>query len=108
MKVNLTPHVIKTTDGKEYPPSGAVARVESRHALYNIDGDGDEIFRVKYGTVTNLPPRKEGTTYIVSAMVLSALKGMREDVVAPATSHPDVKRDSKGQIETVPGFVIYD
>lgn len=105
MKINLTPHTVKTTDGKEYPPSGKIARVESRSVLVGIDDDDDSIYRVQYGSVTNLPRPEKGTSYIVSGMVLSALDGSRDDVVAPNTSHPDVKRNSSGQIESVPGFV---
>jgi hypothetical protein len=39
-------------------------------------------------------------------MVLEAAKAEgRNDCVAPATGHPEVKRNSQGQIDSVPGFV---
>ena len=41
--------------------------------------------------------------YIVSALVLSALAGNREDVVAPATGHPETIRQD-GKIVSVPGL----
>lgn len=45
-------------------------------------------------------------TFIVSAIVLKAAKAAgREDCIAPATGHPDVVRNEKGQIVSVPGFV---
>jgi hypothetical protein len=44
--------------------------------------------------------------YIVSGLVAQApsVRG-RSDVVSPATGHPDAKRNSAGQIVSVPGFV---
>jgi hypothetical protein len=42
-------------------------------------------------------------TYVVSAVVLTALNGARDDVVAPDTAH--AIRDDNGRIVAVPGFV---
>lgn len=54
-----------------------------------------------YGEIENLPEPEEGTIYIVSA---AAKEKGRTDVVAPATGHPDCKREN-GFIVSVPGFV---
>ena len=97
--INLTPHAINLNDGRVFPPSGSVARVSS-----SFTEIVDDISEVIYGEVENLPAPKEGTRYIVSAMVLSACKG-RQDVVAPATGHPLTVRNDKGHIVSVPCFV---
>lgn len=97
--VNLTPHTITLNSGVSYPSQG-VARVSNSFT----DFDANNICTVVYGDVTGLPDPKPNTVYIVSALVLSALKGKREDVVAPATGHPDCVRKD-GFIVSVPGFV---
>ena len=107
--VNLTPHVVKLNDGREYPPSGVVARVATQYT---------DVFEdacvVAYGEIQNLPEEGEpNTRYIVSNLVLQAAKeeyltGYRQWVqhlVAPATGHPQAVRDSNGQILSVPCFV---
>ena len=96
--VNLTPHAIALNDGRVFEPSGTIARVSSTHTAF----DGD-VCSVEFGEVTGLPESSEGTLYIVSALVASAAK--RHDVVSPATGHPEAKRNEKGQITSVPGFV---
>ncbi len=103
--INLTPHMIVLNDGTEFPPSGTIARVSSSFSKVD-EIDGIPIFSITYGDVENLPPEEENTIFIVSSMVLEALKNEnRSDVVAPATGHPSVVRDEKGQIKSVPGFV---
>ncbi len=99
--VNLTPHAIAVTHGKTYEPAGSIARVTASFSEFNSDGICEQVF----GDVQNLPDPEEGVAYIVSGMVLSALKGSRMDVVAPATGHPDTVRNEKGHIVSVPGFV---
>ena len=96
--VNLTPHAIVLNDGRRFEPSGNVARVSVGFTDI-IDDVCEQIF----GAVENLPPPKEDTKYIVSAMVLSAVAG-REDVVAPATGHLLTVRNDKGHIVSVPCF----
>lgn len=64
------------------------------------------VFKQVFGEVQGLPDQQADTVYIVSAMVLDAAKASgRTDCVAPATGHPDVKRNDKGQLLSVPGFV---
>ena len=94
---NYTPHEIILNDGTRFPSEG-VARVSSRFT----DFDGLEC-RVEYGEVEGVPEPEDGVKYIVSAMVLQA--SSRDDLVAPATGHPDTIRNEKGHIVSVPGFV---
>ena len=97
--VNLTPHTITLNDGREFQPSGTIARVSNKFTEFNEQG----ICCVSYGDVENLPQPEQDTIYIVSAMVLAACAD-RPDVVAPATGHPNCIRDN-GRIVSVPGFV---
>ena len=99
--INLTPHAIVLNDGTTFQPSGTIARVSVSFSEFNSDGICEQVF----GEVQDLPQPEEGRTLIVSALVLSALKGTRTDVVAPATGHSQVVRNDKGQIASVPGFV---
>lgn len=96
--INLTPHVVRMNDGREFEPSGVVARVS---AIYG-EPDEDGVMAVEFGAVSGLPAPVDGDIYVVSGMVAQAV--CREDVVSPATGHPDAVRD-KGQIVSVPGFV---
>lgn len=98
---NLTPHAIVLNDGTTFPASGIIARVSVSFSEFNSDGICEQVF----GEIQDLPQSEEGTAYIVSGLVLSALKGTRSDVVAPATGHPLVVRNDKNQIASVPGFV---
>jgi len=97
--VNLTPHTICFNDGREFTASGTVARVGSGYSDIV-----DDVCVQTFGAVQDLPDAVEGTKYIVSAMVLSAVTG-RDDVVAPATGHPACVRNDKGHIVSVPCFV---
>jgi len=98
--VNLTPHEIHLNDGRVFPPSGEVVRV----SVTFTEVQGDTCQQI-YGEVENLPPYQEGTRYIVSSMVMNALKEGHFDIVAPATGHPDCVRDAAGHIVSVPCFV---
>ena len=102
--INLTPHEIKLNDGTIYPTSGEITRVENTFSNFCCG-----ISKVFYGEIENLPEPEDGTYYIVSAMVLAANNSQprcrrRGDLVAPATGHPDCKREN-GFIVSVPGFV---
>ena len=105
MFMNLTPHPLNVLDanGVEhvFMPTTLAARVAvSVEAREPVEG-----FRVSsqsFGEVENLPAQ-EGVTYIVSALVLSALKGSRSDVVAPDTGPTAIREN--GQIKAVRGFV---
>jgi hypothetical protein len=82
--VNLTPHPINlygkrsVEEGPEevIPPSGTVARIAT---IELGTGAGYEL--VEYGHANDLPPRVDGTHYIVSLVV--ALAVHRDDLLAP-------------------------
>lgn len=97
---NLTPHDIVLNDGTMYLKTGEVARVSTSYEVF----DEHKITKQTFGEIEWLPETTEDVLLIVSALVLSALQGTREDVIAPATGHPDVKRNEKWQIISVPGF----
>lgn len=100
--INLCPHAIVLNDGSVVETSGAVARVSASYTEF----DGNGVCEQTFGAVQGLPEPVEGTTYVVSALVLAAAKQSgRTDCVAPATGHPDCKRNEAGQIISVPGFV---
>jgi hypothetical protein len=107
--INLTPHVVCLNDGRKFPPSGTVARVQSSYTdIY------DDTSVVAYGEIEGLPEEGEpNTRYIVSSIVLQAAReeymvGSRQwiqHLVAPATGHPKAIRNADGQIVSVPCFV---
>ncbi len=121
--INMTPHPIVLNDGTTFAPSGQVARVASKFREAKVINDcecdicrngggegclsnGTMMYDQFFGDVTGLPPEEVGQMVIVSAMVLSAAKSLgREDCVAPATGHPECRRNEKGHIVSVPGFV---
>lgn len=98
--VNLTPHDLKLNDGTVIPASGTVARVAANFSDFDQNG----VCHQQFGDVQGLPAPQDGTLYVVSALVLTAVKDQRPDVVAPATGHPQCIRDN-GMIVSVPGFV---
>lgn len=108
--VNLCPHTLTVAiegnveNAISIEPSGAIARVKVEQTEVNrIDGEIPVRENV-FGEVENLPEPSEDTVFIVSAMVLSTLKGIRPDVVGP-DSGPSAIRNEKGQIVAVTGFV---
>lgn len=98
--INCTPHDVVLNDGTVYKSSGIIARCVAKYSQFDEDG----IASVSYGEVTNLPEPSDGVLYIVSSLVLDATRGIRDDVVAPATGHHAAVRD-KGYVISVPGFV---
>lgn len=94
---NYTPHDVKLNDGTIYPSMG-VARVSATFSDFN-----DCLCKQSFGNIIGLPDPQDNVMYIVSSYVLEATD--RQDVCAPATGHPDAKRDDKGHIISVPGFV---
>jgi len=120
--VNCTPHAIVLNSGITIEPSGSVARVAASFSPFDKNGVSEQVFgevtdlpspvdRVLDGlAITNPDPYPsvgyEETLYIVSGLVLTAAKAAgRQDVVAPATGHPECVRNEKGHIVSVPGFV---
>ena len=102
--INCTPHEVCLNDGTKFPPSGVCPRISSGYT----EPDENGIATPTFGEVEGLPEPQENTLYIVSGMVLSACKD-RNDLVAPATSHPKSVRFSdgphKGQVQSVFCFV---
>ena len=110
--VNCTPHAItlRNAEGVDtvLSPSGTVARVTSTPgALESVPGVPVPIAGAQtFGGVEGLPAPVEGTLLIVSAMVLSALRGTRSDVVGPGTGPNDgAVRNDKGHIVAVTRLV---
>jgi len=112
MLINLTPHPITIKQDKisvAIEPSGKVARVATVATPSRINGYMSVIVQaVSFGEVIDLPEEKEGAYYVVSGMVLSALReqgSQRIDVVAPATGPNDgAIRDKNGHIVAVTKF----
>jgi len=106
--INLTPHTITIqTDSKTYnvEPSGTVARVEQLPKGVGYVGDaGITYVKYEYSDVKDLPDPQPNTIYLVSGMVLAAVKN-RDDVYAPDTSPRSVVRDEKGNIIAVKNLV---
>jgi hypothetical protein len=98
--INLTPHAIVLNDGRVFEASGTIARVSSSYTSVV-----DDVCEQTFGDVQDLPDAIEDTRYIVSAMILAAVKGQRNDVVAPATGHSECVRNEKGHVVSVPCFV---
>ena len=106
MFMNLAPHPLNVLDanGVEhvFMPTTLAARVavsvETREPV-----EGFRVSSQSFGEVENLPAQQDGVTYIVSAIVLAALKGSRSDVVAPDTGPTAIREN--GQIKAVRGFV---
>lgn len=96
--INCTPHVVRLNDGREFPPSGILPRVGQV-----FSPAGDDFFICTWGQVVGLPDPEPNKLLIVSAMVQAAVSG-RVDLVAPATGHPEARREN-GHIVSVPGFI---
>lgn len=103
MFVNLCRHAV-TVGGVVVEPSGTEARVDTV-AVQTREVMGVPVQVKSWGEVVGLPAPVAGTWFLVSGVVLSALKEQgcrRSDVLAPATSPKDnVLRDSNGQVSGV-------
>ena len=113
--VNLTKHIVRY-----YPetpglvPATYLSEGEARVAVYHMpctpivtDMHDIPLVRREFGEVTGLPEPQENVIYIVSSMVLAAVKYHRRDVVAPDTGPDSVIRDDEGEIIGVKRFT-YD
>ena len=95
---NFTPHAIVLNSGEVFESEG-IARVSASFTQF----DENKVCSQKFGEVEGLPEKEEGVLIIVSSLVMQA--SYRDDLVAPATGHPECVRNEKGQIVSVPGFV---
>jgi hypothetical protein len=107
--VNLTPHAlcVRKADGSVLviEPSGTIARCAVTRVLDFVDS-GIEVFTTRYGQIENLPdgigyseiPLRESESilnaFVVSAIVLTALGGTRQDVFCPG----EAIRDDAGRV----------
>jgi hypothetical protein len=112
--INLTPHKVTVYDSKgekiiaEIPPSGLVARVAVTSKIIG-EVAGIPVRKAEYGEIENLPDPMPDTYYIVSTVVLIALKEKgihRSDVISPDTNLDSAVRDSEGRIVGVRFFQI--
>ncbi|MDP2812211.1 MAG: hypothetical protein Q8O32_00770 [bacterium] len=113
---NLTPHAMVvfgldgTTEVARIEPIGSIARVLTQATdagTVTIDGVEIPVVETAYGQVENLPEPQDGTTLVVSILVVSALKALgivRDDVVSPDTGPQSVVRDGEGKIMGVKRF----
>ncbi len=110
--VNLTNRVITIAnqDGSTrliIAPSGVMVSVNTktiRHATYFSANAEVECVRYEYTDVHGLPDKDGESLFIVSYAVLQALKGMRDDVVAPDSSPGSVIKDAHGKVVGVQQF----
>lgn len=98
--VNCTPHMIdirpKSGPTLKIPASGFVARVDSEPVEVDslrVKGGEIPIYAADGYRVIGLPGPRLGSYYVVSNVVLSALMGTRDDVLAPA----DLIRSANGK-----------
>lgn len=93
--VNLTPHALNLlVEGEMVEiPSTGLARCATTVDDVSVLG-GVRIVQTHYGEVTGLPAPEADTIYVVSAMVLAALGGSRDDVFGPA----DYIRDEANRV----------
>ncbi len=104
--LNLTPHAITVLVAEGVETIFLATTLAARVQVSSTDLDSIAGFRLRtqtFGEVENLPAPQADTIYIVSAIVLAALKGRRPDAGAPDTG-PDAVREN-GQIKAVRGFV---
>jgi len=96
--LNLTPHPITICDAagnilKVIPPSGQIARLSAKTVRTGETVDDVPLSKTVFGEPDGLPEPENGTLYIVSQLIKSALP-QRTDLVVPA----EVVRDDKGNI----------
>lgn len=106
--INLTAHTINVVNGENniaYPSEG-LARVKTEEKVIGTV-DGIPVVKTVYTTVEGLPDMQEDTVYLVSTLVLQALKANginRNDCLAPNTGVSGAIRDDQGRIVAVRGF----
>jgi len=100
--INCTPHALTVEGLGTLPASGVVPRCAVVRTVAPAIA-GIRTVAQTTGQVTGMPDAQPDTVYIVSGMVLAALKGARTDVVAPDTGSDAIREN--GQIVAVRGFV---
>jgi hypothetical protein len=107
MIINLTPHALTIEGVGTVPASGTVARVGTTRVSMGTRM-GVRVTLQSLGQVECLPEAKPDTLYVVSGMVLDALKRrgsprVGADVYAPDTGADAIREG--GQITAVRGLV---
>lgn len=97
--INLTPHCVRLTDGREFAPAITPARV-----IFDYTPFKNSIAEIQSYEIFGLPPPEEGVIYITSGIMATHVNRM--DVVAPAAGHHHRIIGGKG-VWAVPGFVRY-
>lgn len=106
--INLTAHTINVVNGENniaYPSEG-LARVKTEEKETEKI-NGIPVVKTVYTDVEGLPEPEENTVYLVSTLVLQALKANginRNDCLAPNTGLSGAIRDDQGRIVGVKGF----
>lgn len=108
--INLTAHTINVIlEGNEIAyPSQGLARVKTEEKEICKIND-IPVVKTVYTTVEGLPDQQENTVYLVSTLVLQALKAngiKRPDCLAPNTGVSGAIRDDQGRIVAVRGFQV--
>lgn len=112
--INLVPHPITYSaiiDGRPQmitlPPEPAACRVQTESHDLGMLGHLP-IQKQTFGEIHNLPDPIDGVVYVVSGIVLAALKAegsTRHDIIAPATGPRDnPMRNADGQVLAVSRF----
>jgi hypothetical protein len=111
--INLTTHDVTLSNGMvsiTFPPSGNVARVNSRIERSTVKHEVGEGIQLALptiynadATITDLPKPKAGTYYIVSNYVAQLAR--RPDLLAPNSN--TAERDSSGSIISIKEFQQY-
>lgn len=109
--INCCPHPItfRNKEGQDhvFPKSEHQARVLETATPSEIDREFP-VYVGTFGEIDGLPEPQPGTMFIVSGLVLSALRDQgstRTDVISPGTGPGDKTiRDEKGQILAVTRF----
>jgi len=96
--INKTPHPINIVNENNeiitvYPKSDSLIRLGMQTIQCDPLPDGTPTSRTQYGNAEGLPEYSEGTFYIVSQLIKSALPE-RTDLLVPA----EVVRDETGNI----------
>lgn len=99
MVINKTPHPIHILEKgtkrivNSYPKTDGMIRLKMETKTMGMLADGTPLTKTVFGDPEGLPEYKEGTFYIVSQLVKTALPE-RQDLLVPA----EVVRDQQGNI----------
>lgn len=106
---NLTPHWVnivdpadKTTVIRSFEPASVPARCVEKRTDEGVVSDNIPVSAVSYGEVTGLPPRQQGTIYIVS-MLVAQTHPHRKDLMFPG----EIVRDERGVIIGTTGLSYF-